>query len=350
METQLNPDCWLALEVTGSAFELHDHISRRAGKTVLANPIELKRLGSGRHTDRVDAARLAKMLALGTVSPVWVPPQPLREVRNLLYYRERMVSSYRRCANQAKAVLRRNGYAVPPKADVRRWAAARTLEELSAADRLIFQSALRQMTSLEYEITAVEAELARRAADGSPVPLLLTITGVGLITASAIWAIIGDPKRFTHPKQVTRYAGLDPSIVQSGETHYRGRISRNGNGLLRTLLVEAAHVLALHDKGLLGQFYRRKRQQIGHKRAIVALARKLLIVAWRMLLTGVVYRAAESRRVSRKQRELRSTAARVSPRLPAGNSSGNKAWRAKSQERRRLSPANHGPDMTKGRA
>jgi len=342
----------VALEVTGSAFELHDHISRRVGKTLLANPLQLKRLGSGRHTDRVDAARLAKMLALGTVSPVWVPPQPLREVRNLLYYRERLVSSYRRSTNQAKAVLRRNGYAVPPKVEVRRWAAAeRTLEALSAADRLIFQSALRQMTSLEHEITAVEAELARRAADGSPVPLLLTITGVGLITASAIWAIVGDPRRFTDPKQVTRYAGLDPSIVQSGETHYQGRISRNGNGLLRTLLVEAAHVLALHDTGPLGQFYRRKRQQIGHKKAIVALARKLLIVAWRMLLTGEVYRAAEPRRVARKQRELRSTAARVSE-LPVGKSSGIQALRAKSLERRWLSPgpADNGPGVTKVRA
>lgn len=339
----------MALEVTGSAFELHDHISRRAGKTLLANPVELKRLGSGRHTDRVDAARLAKMLALGTVSPVWVPPQPLREVRNLLYYRERLVSGYRRCANQAKAVLRRNGYALPPKADVRRWAAAPTLEDLSAADRLIFQSALRQMTSLEHEITAVEAELVRRAADGSPVPLLLTITGVGLITASAIWAIVGDPRRFTDPKQVTRYAGLDPSIVQSGETHYQGRISRNGNGLLRTLLVEAAHVLALHDTGPLGQFYRRKRQQIGHKKALVALTRKLLIVG-RMLLTKEVYRAAEPRRVARKQRELWSTAARVSE-LPVGKSSGIQVSGARSQERRGLSPrpADNGPGVTKVR-
>jgi hypothetical protein len=194
------------------------------------------------------------------------------------------------------------------------------------------------MTSLELEITAVEAELAHRAAKGSPVPLLLTITGVGLITASAIWAIVGDPRRFTDPKQLTRYAGLDPSIVQSGETHYQGRISRNGNGLLRTLLVEAAHVLARHDTGPLGQFYRRKRQQIGHKKAIVALARKLLIVAWRMLLTGEVYRAAEPRRMARKQRELRSTAARVCGPL-VGKSSAIQAPHAKSQERRWLPPA-----------
>ncbi len=93
LETQLDPDCWAALEITGSAFELHDCISRWGGKTLLAHPVELKRLGSGRHTDCVDAARLAKMLALGTIPTVWVPPQPLREIRNLLYYHERLVST-----------------------------------------------------------------------------------------------------------------------------------------------------------------------------------------------------------------------------------------------------------------
>jgi transposase len=62
---RLDHTCWVALEVTGSAFEAHDRLSQVAGKVLLANPIELKRLGSGRHTDRVDATRLAKMLALG---------------------------------------------------------------------------------------------------------------------------------------------------------------------------------------------------------------------------------------------------------------------------------------------
>lgn len=124
--------------------------------------------------------------------------------------------------------------------------------------------------------------------------------------AAATWAIVGDPHRFTRAKQVTRYAGLDPSIVQSGEQHRQGRISKAGSPLLRTLLVEAAHSLARWDSGSLGQFYARKARLVGPRKAIIALARKLLIVAWRMLQTGEVYRAARATTVTRKHRELQT--------------------------------------------
>jgi len=116
--------------------------------------------------------------------------------------------------------------------------------------------------------------------------VLLTITGVGLLGAAATWAILGDHHRFPRAKQVARYAGLDPSIVQSGEQHRQGRISKAGSSLLRTLLVEAAHSLARWDDGPLGQFSARKARQVGPRKAIIALARKLLIVAWRMLPDG----------------------------------------------------------------
>jgi transposase len=169
---------------------------------------------------------------------------------------------------------------------------------------VILLSACRQISALEAEIDGLEGEIARGVADVPAVHVLLTITGVGLIGAAATWAILGDPHRFTRSKQVTRYAGLDSSIVQSGEQHRQGRISKTGSPLLRTLMVEAAHSLAQWDSGPLGQFYARKAQGIGPRKAIIALARKLLIVAWRMLLTGEVYRAAKAAVVARKQREL----------------------------------------------
>jgi transposase len=105
---------------------------------------------------------------------------------------------------------------------------------------------------------------------------------------------------------VTRYAGLDPSIVQSGEQYRQGRICKAGSLLLRTLLVKAAHSLARWDSGPLGHFYVRKAQEVGARKAIIALARKLLIMAWRMLLTGEVYRAARATVVARKQREIQT--------------------------------------------
>ncbi len=303
---QLDRTCWVALEVTGSAFEVHDVLSAHVDRVLLANPIDLKRFGSGRHTDRVDAARLAKMLAVGTIPTVWVPPQPMREVRRLVYYRARLASNRRRAINQAKNVLRRHGHVLPRETDVQRWLTPERVAALPASDRVILLSACRQITALEAEIDGLEGEIARGVADVPAIQVLLTITGMGLIGAAATWAILGDPHRFTRSKQVTRYAGLDSSIVQSGEQHRQGRISKTGSPLLRTLLVEAAHSLAQWDSGPLGRFYARKAREIGPRKAIVALARKLLIVAWRMLLTGEVYRAARATTVARKHRELQS--------------------------------------------
>jgi len=300
---QVDGECWVALEVTGNAFEAHDLLLPHVGQVLLANPVELKRLGSGRHTDRVDAERLAKMLALGTLPTVWVPPQAIRGIRRLVQYRDRLVRHRRRCLTQAKAVLRRHGLDGPRRTDPLRHLPPEEVEQLPEVDRILLLSALRQRRSVEAELQAIEAELVRRVAR-EPAVQLLSVTGIGLVAAATLWAYIGDPTRFRTAKQVTRYAGLDASVHQSGEDHRHGRISRNGCSLLRAVLVEAAHSVARHDSGPLGTFYRRKQRQIGPHKAVVALARKLLVVAWRMLLTGEVYRATRPALLEQKRRQL----------------------------------------------
>ncbi len=301
---QVDRTCRVALEVTGSAFEAHDRLSPHVERVLLANVRELKRYGSGRHTDRLDAARLAKLLALDSLPTVWVPPQPMRDIRRLLHYRDRLARGRRRFINQAKVVFRRHDLLLSDHADVQHAAAHLDLAPIPLADRIILASALRQLTALDGEIHTVETEIAARVQSVAQVRQLLTITNVGMIAATALWAGLGDPQRFATPKQVGRYVGLDPSIVQSGEGLHHGRISKSGNTLLRTVLVEAATGLARRDEGPLGQFFRRKRVQIGYKKAVIALARKLLIVAWRMLLTGEEYRAIKPRPVARKHRTL----------------------------------------------
>lgn len=302
---ELDREAVVALEVTGNAFEIHDILLPRAGKVLLANPVELKRLGSGRHTDRADAARLAKMAALGTVPAVWVPPQPLRQVRRLLKTRERLDSQRRSLLNQARAALDRYGIALPRHADPAALLGCLERTPLPPGERLAVEVTLEAARVLEAQVEVLTAEIAWQVAEVPEVRLLLTITGVGLLTAATIWAKLGDPGRFRGPKQVARYAGLDPSVEQSGERDRRGRISRHGDRLLRRALIEAAWSVARHDEGELGQFFRRKAAKIGTRKAIVALARKLLIVAWRILRTGEPYRAQKPRTVQRKLWELR---------------------------------------------
>jgi len=300
----LDSDCWIAIEVTGNVFQVYDLLSPHAAKVLLANPIELKRLGSGRHTDRVDAARLAKMLALGTLPTVWVPPEEIREVRTLLRYRERLKSTRVRFLNQIRAALRRHGCDLPPRTNPKLHVTQEQLQALPEAERILILSACRQTDLLNDEICCIDGEIARRLRRVPEAELLLTMTGLGPITAAAVWAFIGDPRRFTSSKQVARYAGLDPSVYQSGDSAHHGRISKNGNSLLRTYMIEAALVLARFDHGALGAFWRRKCRQIGHKRATVALARKMLIVAWRIMLTGEAYRAANPKTVRNKRWHL----------------------------------------------
>jgi transposase len=79
--------------------------------------------------------------------------------------------------------------------------------------------------------------------------LLMTIPGVGMLTPATIWAKLGDPHRFRSPKQVVRYAGLDPSVEQSGERDQRSYIGWNGDRLLRRMLVEAMWKVARHSSG-----------------------------------------------------------------------------------------------------
>lgn len=142
------------------------------------------------------------------------------------------------------------------------------------------------------------------------------MTGVGPVGAAAVWAAIGDPTRFRSPKGVTRYGGLDPSVYQSGERSSRGHISKNGSPTLRRLLIQVAYQVARRDTGPLGAFFARKQKQLGTQRAAVALARKVLIVAWRMLCTHELYRGVEPARYQRKLKQLARTAA-VAKALPS---------------------------------
>ncbi len=301
----LDRDAVVSLEVTSGAFEVYDLLAAHAGQVLVANPGELRRLGSGRHTDRVDAAGLAKMAALGVLPTVWVPPQPMRQVRRLLKTRERLVSQRQALLNQARVISRRYGVAVPLGAGPEALRASVVATALPAGEGLAVELMVDAAQVLAVQVETLTAEMARQVAEVPAVRLLLTITGVGLLGAAAIWAKLGDPRRFRGPKQVARYAGLDPKVEQSGQRDRRGGISRHGDRLLRQLLVEAAWAVARYDQGALGRFFRRKALQVGPRKAVVAVARKLLVVAWRMLQTGEVYRAEKPAAVQRKLQVLR---------------------------------------------
>ena len=139
---------------------------------------------------------------------------------------------------------------------------------------------------LSEQIAAAERVIAALVVDDQRVRRLLTIPGIGLVTAASIIAAVGDVSRFARPAKLVSYLGLDPRVRQSGDRPpLRGRISRAGQAHARGLLCEAAHA-AVRSPGPLAGFHHRLRARRGAGVAIVATARKLAVLVWHLLTQG----------------------------------------------------------------
>jgi transposase len=202
--------------------------------------------------------------------------------------------------NNIRAILDREGIRHPSGQPGWNRRARTRLTEMSAAwpaaDRTdlwrgMLGAELKALDHVRSLIGEVEAELERRAAADDRVALLRTIPGVGPRLAETVVAVIDDPKRFKNGKQVSAYAGLVPRQFESGTVSRQGRITRTGNPLLRSLLVEVAWLMRRHNGWLREVFERiRRGSKTRSKIAAVATARRLLVICWAMLRDGKAWR------------------------------------------------------------
>jgi hypothetical protein len=143
---------------------------------------------------------------------------------------------------------------------------------------------------------------------GYPIRRLLSIPGLGLVSAVSVYAVIGDVHRFERPAKLVSYLGLDPRVRQSGNRPALiGHISHAGPSRARSVLVEAAHA-AVRSPGPVHAFYARLAARRGHGVALVAVARKLAVLAWHLLHDETEYRWSRPSLVAKKVRGLELTA------------------------------------------
>ena len=148
------------------------------------------------------------------------------------------------------------------------------------------------MKQLQEQIDHFDQLLAQHAWQDQRVRLLMTLPGVDVTVAEAVLAALGDITRFTTPQQAASYLGLVPSTRQSAAKCYHGPITKQGNVQARWMLVQAAQQLGRHP-GPLGNFFRRLKRRKNHNVAVVACARKLVIIAMHMLKNNEPYRYAQ---------------------------------------------------------
>ncbi len=171
-------------------------------------------------------------------------------------------------------------------------------------ERLAVERHLREFGRLGDDLKAIERDLARSALGDEGAKRLMTIPGVDMVVALAIMAAIGEVGRFEQPQKLVSYLGLNPSVRQSRPgPAYHGRITKQGRGHARGMLVEAAWAAA-RGPGPLRAFFLRVRARRGHHVAAVATARKLAVTIWHLLSKGESYAWARPSLHARKLRDL----------------------------------------------
>jgi transposase len=239
-------------------------------------------------TDKRDAAHIMKLLAEGRFPRIWMPSSEVRDLRQLLLHRYKLVIIRTRVKNELQHLCLNQG--VQRKRKLWSQAGQKLLRELPlrpwAARRR--DDLLRLMAMLNQQIEPLDAAVKAEALRDKMALLLQSQPGVGAITALAYVLTMGDVSRFPRGKQVASYLGLIPREHSSGGRQKLGAITKQGNRMLRMLLVEAAQTTVRLDPGFRKQYLHRCHQKPKGV-AKVAAARKLAVRLYWMLRTQTGY-------------------------------------------------------------
>src|SRR5271169_3516712 len=239
-------------------------------------------------TDKRDAAHILKLLAEGRFPRIWMPPSEVRDLRQLLLHRYKLVIIRTRVKNELQHLCLNRG--VQRKRKLWSQAGQKLLCELPlrpwAARRR--EDLLRLMAMLDQQIDPLDAAVKAEAQQNKMALLLQTQPGVGPITSLAYVLTMGDVSRFPRGKQVASYLGLIPREHSSGGRQKLGSITKQGNRMLRMLLVEAAQTAVRLDPEFRKEYLHRCHQK-PKAVAKVAAARKLAVRLYWMLRTHQGY-------------------------------------------------------------
>ncbi len=289
-----------AYEAGPTGYHLYDYLSSKKQDCFVVSPLSIpKALNQRVKNNRLDSQKIAEELKAGKLKSIRVPHDAYRELRHLINLRENYAHSRKTAKQRIKALLLYTNLCSTLKDAEQNWSNnyIQVLKDLSCSEAvrqrlnmllMDFDYARRQTTSILRQLrTFVKLHPEIR----EYVRYLVSIPGVGFITAVSVLGRIGDPINLKDVRELSAFAGLVPTEHSTGDDVNRGSITHLGNSVLRSLLIEAAWSAIRKDREL-NQFYFRIKNRhhpaIGARKAIVAVARKL---------TQRIYRVLKERRL-----------------------------------------------------
>jgi transposase len=308
----------VVVEATASYLWFVELVEPLAQKVVLANPKKLRIIAeSTKKTDRLDAQVLAEFLARDMIPEAYMPTPRQRQHRLLVRQRQYLRGRITAVRCKIRHLLADHDAArkdlFAPTGGGQAYLKG---VPLSDAERFVLQQPWSEWEDHQAQLQAVTKKLQAFAAkaptrEAEARRIVLTAPGVGSVTAEVVLSELGDVSRFKNAKAVCAYAGLVPVVKQSGGKRSKDLgISKQGSGLLRWALVEAAWRLVKASPRW-SAFFAGLKKRCGSKRAIVAVARKLLCVLYAMLKTSTPYKVIPAAAPAPPPRPTRQRLVRV---------------------------------------
>ncbi len=277
----------VVLEATYGWYWAADALQAAGARVHLAHPLGVKGFTYRRvKNDQRDAADLADLLRMGRLPEAWIAPPAVRELREQVRHRAKLVALRSGCKAQVHAVLAKQGVPVP-MSDLFGAAGTTLLDRLGLDPAYAARvgSLRRIIDLLDFEIDVVSKRVAAQLSGHDGYRAIQTIPGVGPVLAAVFVAEIGDVTRFPGPRQLTCWAGLTPRHRESDTTVVRGPITKQGSRLVRWAAIEAIQRTPSNTGWLVATRAELARRR-GRNIAAVAVARRLLTLVYYGLRDG----------------------------------------------------------------
>jgi len=282
----------LTMEASSSFYVPYEFFSGRGYEVKVAHPLKVKAIADARiKTDKIDAKTLAHLLRADLIPETYMPEKPIRQLREMISHRDGMVNMRTQEKNRVQSMLTRRGLK-HGFSDVFGKGGTAWLKslELDAMGRLEMDQHLGTIAHLDKMVDAIEEEIFAYEKVFPETQMLQSIPGVGRLIAITLMAGIVDINRFADEKKLASYAGLTPSVHQSGNVDRHGKITKQGNKMVRAAIMRAVQK-AIVKETKIRRFFLRIEKRHGTNKAKVATGRKILCWIYFMLKRGETFAA-----------------------------------------------------------
>ena len=301
--------CQAVCESTGNLWiKTYEAFEDRGIPIELANPMKVRAIAEASvKTDKVDARTLAHLLRTNLIARCHVAERGVRGVRQLLRERNNLVKARTQAINRLHNLLDR--YDLNPKdfaQDIWREKALKALDSKSLADPnddYVLHRYVRGIRHHNAELSLLEKKIAGHASASEDARILMSMTGIDYYAAMLLASEIDGIGRFASPKKLVSWVGMCPTVHQSGDTLYHGRMKKDSNRKANWILTQAVNVAIQHDERM-KRYHEKVRKAHHHNIAITHVANKMTTIIWHMLTNRTLYSDRNGRLYQKKLKRL----------------------------------------------